>query len=100
MDLLEPMRRAAELGCKWFRIGSNKPWVGFLIKYPTGETMFVEVGTDSHWDAFAAAVCECWWRERLEWAEHESQFGDTRKRQKEADDMIDLCRAFANEHGK
>ena len=106
-DLLEPFRRAAELGSEDFYIcGKDLTFranFGIDIDLPC-----VTEGEPSNKriNRYAAAVCECWWREHEkentpdECYQHLDCVRDaTSEIRKDAQRMIDLCREFGRKHG-
>lgn len=86
-DLLEPFRRAAELGFRRFRLSGKKVlWLSELGGWiPVEECLSDELRCQS-----IAAVCECWWREWSSKPENKPLYGHH---------MIDLCREFGRKHG-
>lgn len=95
-DELEPMRRAAELGCEdFYTLGTLNPLaVGMRMMSPESDR-WVLVGLPyrderSPINRYAADVCECWWRQQE--IEHVTQRNDVLR-------MIDLCRAFRRKYG-
>ena len=111
IDLLEPMRRAAELGCEDLTaiptVALAMPFANITRPDDVRYQMWCNLPSSSHRiNRYAACRCECWWREYEkentpdECYQHLDCVRDaTSKIREETRRMIDLCREFARKHG-
>lgn len=114
-DELEPMRRAAELGCEDFKVNDIIEKV-FIISMDVEsepskareQRLHTLPNGCRRTNRYAANVCECWWQKwhdgvhcdlvnyALSGVGEDKDFDGMKK---QALEMIDICRAFANKYG-
>lgn len=105
-ELLEPFRKAAELGCKWF--SAYTAWRTNNVVEFRYRGSFELPTTHEETNQVAAAVCAEWWHERYmagsvrlqRWGSGPvEEYAKLVKDTGECPRMIDLCRAFGQKHG-